>query len=217
MRGRALLAVVSLAACACGHTVFVEEAAAAGHEVDDDAAVSSPPDASIADAGSPGDTGNAGDASDGASQFDAAGIPQLATCLASPYELQVVANNYGGLNGPYGVDGSQGTWSGYVESESILQLNINVAEGWTVSVDSDYPDGQALEPGTYTTNISASLYPSAAVEVDGMGCGEPTGTFTIVDLATTGGDEAALTRLVGWFDLACNDAGTLTGCVRYGE
>ncbi len=218
MKGRTLLAAMSLMACACGRTVFVEEPGDAGHEVDDDAAVRAPPDASIVDAGAPGDAGSSSDATEDAAEFDAAGIPQLANCLASPYEFQVIAADYAGLNGTFGVDGSQGTWSGMAEGDAVLQLDVAVDEGWAIDVYSDYADGQFLEAGTYTSGAPGAMYPLVQVEVDGMGCdGIPNGTITLVDFATTGGDQASLTRFVGWFDLACNDAGSMTGCVRYGE
>jgi len=147
--------------------------------------------------------------------IDFSSIPQMAACLASPYEIQVVANDYGGLNGPYGVDGTQGTWSGRLTSEAIMQLDVAAGAGWSLAAASDL--SQALKPGTYSVPGPDGRFPYASLKVDGGGCqGSPSGTFTIVDIGSTGSDQASLTRLAAWFDFSCG-GGRLTGCVRYAE
>ena len=152
--------------------------------------------------------------------LDAAAIPEIANCLASPYEMHVTASGgYGGLDGAYGVDGTRGTWSSRILSSSFLQLDIAVDQGWGLVLASDYVNGHYLEAGTYVARTGfETRFPYAQVEVNGKACSDiPVGSFTLVDLGSTGGDQAAATYLLAWFDLQCGDAGRLRGCVRYGR
>lgn len=146
--------------------------------------------------------------------IDFSSIPQMAACLASPYEIQVVANNYAGLNGPYGVDGTQGTWRGRYDGP-YMQLDVAFGAGWALSAGTDV--NQTLKPGTYALPGPAGRDPFASLKIDGGGCqGLPSGTLTILDIAASGASQAAITKLAAWFDLTCG-AGRLTGCVRYAE
>jgi hypothetical protein len=180
----------------------------------------SPSDASR-DAVAPSDGSDAGP--DARTAFDATGFPQIGPCLDSPYEMHVVASGgYAGLDGTYGIDGTRGTWSSSILGESFLQLNIGldqVEPAWAIVIASDYIEGHFLEPGTFVSGSGfEGRFPYAQVAVNGHACGDlPGGSFTLVDLGTTGGDQAAATTLLASFDLQCGDAGHLRGCVRYGR
>jgi hypothetical protein len=68
--------------------------------------------------------------------------------------MHVVAHQYTGLEGAFGVTGAQGTWSGRVTSESLLQLDINTDQPWVFAAASDFANGQFLQPGTYVSAIT---------------------------------------------------------------
>ncbi len=130
----------------------------------------------------------------------------------------MASGGYGGLDGAYGVDGTRGTWSARILSGSVLQLDIAVDQVWRLALTSDYINGHFLKTGTYVIGSGfTTRFPSAQVQVNGKACADPTGSLTLVDLGSTGGDQAVATYLLAWFELQCGDAGHLRGCVRYGR
>ena len=142
---------------------------------------------------------------------DLTSFPELADCLPSAYELP--ATTTGGSvfpAGVFGIDGTKGNWSGMVTTQTIMQLDI--APGWTFTWNDH---DSFLKPGTY---VVGARDPGVGVSVDGRGCGgQPGDTFTVVAYASSGGDQASLTRLAAFFDLTCERSGRLRGCVRYGH
>ena len=208
MSRRALLACVLAVIAACGGAVDATGAVVDGGH---DAGGGAPPpehgsQRTPTDGGTP-DREAAAPRPD----IDLTGIPELADCLPSPYELHV--HTTGGSMFPagvFGIDGTKGNWSGRVTAQVITQLDI--APGWLFTWN-DLDGG--LKVGTY---VIGERSPRVGVAFDGKGCGgKPGDTFTVVDYASTGGDQASLTRLVAWFDLTCDSVGNVRGCVRYGQ
>jgi hypothetical protein len=208
IREATVLTCMVAAVAGCGGTLDLPDLAVDGGR-DDDA--SAPPSGSREPA-TPADGGPPDrDATGPRPAIDLASFPELADCLPSAYELHV--RTTGGSvfpAGAFGIDGTKGNWSGRVRSQSIMQLDI--ATGWRfVWVDPD----SFLNAGTY---VVGERYPQVSVEFDGKGCGgAPGDTFTVVEYASTGSDQASLTRLVAWFDLTCDRVGSVRGCVRYGR
>jgi hypothetical protein len=152
--------------------------------------------------------------------FDAAGIDasQAMPCLAGDDVFYVVGDGgYPGISGTMSVDGSVGTWSGSDDGEMVLQLSVQEHGSWAFAAGGDVIKGIPLAVGSYvSTGDDHSIY--AQVEAASGGCpAVPTGSFTIAELASSGGDQASLTRLLAWFDLACPAGGTVKGCVSYGR
>lgn len=164
-------------------------------------------DSGVADGGFlPPDAG-AGDA--------VAAVPELADCLPSPYEIHVVATDYNGTTGAFGLRGSQADW--FTRNDQDVYVEIFMGPRWGFSMISDFVEGQTLSPGTYpSTDQSGASF--VQIEFEGVSCPDtgPRGNFTIVDYAARGSAPALFPRMLVWFDLRCGE-GRLTGCVRYGE
>lgn len=142
------------------------------------------------------------------------GIPELAACRGTPYEIHVVRTDLDGGVLAWGVDGTRGTWGGRVISGVVATLDVTAGQGWTVMINDD----EELVPQQY---VVGDRQPRIAIGVDpnaALRCSKYDGTFTIVDIGrSTPGDQAALTRLVVHFDLVCvADQAKVRGCVRYG-
>ncbi len=152
----------------------------------------------------PGDA-SAGDA--------VAAVPELADCLASPYEIHVVATDFNGTTGAFGTSGSKAAWR-TIALDGYLEIFADPRWDFAMKAASDK---SGFVPGTYPS-VSASSASYAQIEFAGVSChgSVPTGTFTIVDYAATGTTPGPYPRVLVWFDLGC-DEGRLTGCVRYGE
>jgi hypothetical protein len=217
---RGLVVIIVGLATGCGGAIVVD--ARGG----DDAGTG--PVAVDGDAGTPGTGADARDAardvatdeSDASDGFDAAGLDaaQAAPCLAGGDVFYVEGSGgYPGIDGGMSVDGSVGTWSGRVVSETFLQLDVHGHGDWVFAAGGDVQKGIPIGPGSFvSTGDDHGIF--AQVGVDGTGCSAvPTGPFTIADFATTGGDQASLTRLLAWFALECPGAGTVRGCVSYGR
>ena len=77
--------------------------------------------------------------------------------------------------------------------------------------------GGTLGPGMYTA-MSAATGPFVQVSSPpDPGCGSPTGTFGIQSLVTDPSNPDDVTQAGVWFDLQCMGAGSLKGCVAFGQ
>ena len=150
----------------------------------------------------------------GSSEIDAAGVPEVADCLRGPNAISVVATGgYGGLSGSSAIFGEKGTWTSLGNGVETLQVNDPPGD-WGFAADGDVIHRRWLAPGASFSSALGSSY--AQVKVAGRGCDHiPTGTFTIVDVAGTPGDQGTLIRALAWFDLVCDGVGELKGCARF--
>jgi hypothetical protein len=135
----------------------------------------------------------------------------LAPCLDAGYLFHVDSHGYAGLHGVANITGADGTWSASLTSGSILVVDVLAAARWAVSVwlmNAPWQAGIVYKASLPSTGIQ--------VIVDGGGCTSDmgtTGSFSPVELVGS----SQITRLLFWFDLQCPDAGTVTGCVSYGN
>jgi hypothetical protein len=164
------------------------------------------------------DAGRTEDAENGSPSFDAAGIDasEAVPCLLGGDVFSVDGEGgYPGISGSSTIAGSQGTWGGRLTSEIELQLTVETSTPWVFAAGLSPTSAVPLVPGTYvSTGDGHGVF--AQVQAAGGGCGAvPTGSFTIAEIESTGGDEATLTRLLAWFDLTCPLGGTVRGCVSY--
>jgi hypothetical protein len=143
-------------------------------------------------------------------------MSELAPCLQGGNILYVAGQWLSvGLSGHDAIDGDGGTWTSTVYGYSD-RVAIETSGGeWSFMMAS--LDG--LRPGTYVCNgtVSGNFID---VEVYGATCADPTGSFTIAEVGTTGGANDVLTTLLASFELpGCTpDAGaSLRGCISYGR
>ena len=215
----AFLPFASVVLSACGGSV-------------DDASLDASVEASVggdaapfADVGAPNRDGGSQGSRDGSlTNIDAGGasdaaldVAELAPCQPGGYVFYVDGENgYSGISGPMKITDADGTWSAELVSGSVMILKVAGIAAWGLTASSDFTHGSYIAPGTYpSTGSNTGSW--MQVQADGGGCnGLPTGAFTIVDVQSTGGDQATVTKLAMWFELTCNDAGALRGCVRYG-
>jgi len=175
--------------------------------------------ASSGDAAPSGDdAGTSEDAGRGSLPFDAAGIDasEAIPCLLGGDVFFVDGEGgYPGISGSSTIAGSQGTWGGTFTSEIAVQLTVETSTPWVFSAGLGPTSAVPLAPGTYVSSgDDHEIF--AQVQAAGGGCVDvPTGSFTIAEIESTGGDEATLTRLLAWFDLTCQEGGTVRGCVSY--
>ncbi|MGD0530152.1 MAG: hypothetical protein ABSE49_33770 [Polyangiaceae bacterium] len=107
-------------------------------------------------------------------------------------------------------------WSAGLTSGSSLDVKIEGQSDWEITAVSNFVAGSYLEAGTTYTSTPGNNLPYLQYMANGAGCAAlPKGSFTIVDMTSTGGDEATIGQLLLWFDVTCNDAG-VSGCVSYG-
>jgi hypothetical protein len=144
---------------------------------------------------------------------------EVAPCLDAGTLMYVVGQDYGTVNGAINgvvtVGLGQENWTTKVLSGSLIQINVGaIALSWQLTI-SNLANG--IKTGTYSTPTQPG--PSyLQIEVDGGGCSSfPTGSYTIAEFVAPYGDEVQLGKLLVWFDLECADAGTLQGCVAYGN
>lgn len=135
----------------------------------------------------------------------------LVPCLGQSYLMYV-----NGPNGPQWISGAEGTWSAGLTSGTILSVKIDADNSWGVTAGSDSANGSFIEAGSTYTSNPGNNFPYIQALVDGGGCQQlPQGSFTIVDLTDTGGDQAIVKQVLLWFDVTCLDAG-VSGCLAYG-
>jgi hypothetical protein len=105
--------------------------------------------------------------------------------------------------------GAGGTWSGDFSPATYIQVNATSALPWSLALTTETV---ALGIGTYqSTDTRPGIH--AQLEINGVGCDAvPTGPFAIERLEAVGD---TLTRLIVSFNLQCEDAGTVAGCVTY--
>jgi hypothetical protein len=140
----------------------------------------------------------------------------LAPCQSDGYVFYANAEGgYGTISdGVSMVTGAQGTWSAGLNG-GYFELNVSVDpysdKTWAVAATSSTGIQGPFQVGTYTAGpiqIGASI----SVAIAGQACtSSPTGTFTVAEASSDGSH-----ALIG-FDLQCSAAGSLRGCVSYGN
>jgi hypothetical protein len=219
MRSLLLPLVSSIVLAACGGALAADVGEEPGASKDEPTASQSRPVAPEDDTkereGGKGHR-DGGDATPREPPLDLSSFPELAECMPSPYETHV-RTTAGGLlpAGSFGIDGGRGTWSSRVIAQVILEFDIESTPAWGWACG-DMSSTNPLGPGTF---IVGDRFPYASVQFEGHSCGAaPGSSFTIVDYATKGPtDQATLTRFVAWFNLVCQNGGTVQGCIRYGR
>ena len=151
----------------------------------------------------------------GPAQSLGTGAALLGPCAQGGYGFY--ADLEGGYPGPAGVTHVDATDATFTAGTigSTVELDVQAGTSLWKLEESASPSGTAgLQPGTYTL-AAGGQGPTLQIVPPTMGCVSfPTGTFGVVDLASSANDVSKLTT---WFDLQCAGQGSLRGCAVYGE
>jgi hypothetical protein len=151
----------------------------------------------------------------GVAQALGTGAALLAPCAQGGYGFY--ADLEAGFPGPAGVthvDSSDATFSAG-KIGSTVELDVQAGTSlWKLEESANLSGSADLQPGTYTL-AAGGQGPTLQIVPPTMGCVSfPTGTFGVVDVASS---EYDVSKLTTWFDLQCAGQGSLRGCAVYGE
>jgi hypothetical protein len=138
-------------------------------------------------------------------------------CAAGP-TIFFATGDGGGGPWPQTLTNNEASWVPSDTSDVVVQLSAVTIpysnENWAFVMEG--PFETPIVPGHYVVPSLDGIF--ANVEAAGWPCGSeasPVGTVDVFALATTGGDEGALTNFQVAFDLQCNNASSIQGCINY--